>query len=118
MSDQPLYSTAPTAASLGSTYHVYADRVELHTTLYGRALVPLAHVVRFAVCPPLVPRRGEDGAAFTPKLRCLRPDMAAFVAHVGLERATGPYRLYRFAAPDPAGFVAALQEAMRARPQR
>lgn len=110
MPDEPVYTTAPTIMSLGSTYHIFSDRVELSTTLYGRTIVPFPHVVRYAVRPPLLQRAGDE--PFTPKLRCLRPDMAAFVTHVGLERATGPYRLYRFAAPDPEGFVAALAEAL------
>jgi len=108
-----LYASAPTATSLGSVYRVCAGRVELDTTMYGCIRVPLDHIIHVAVRPPLPLLGAHPDDPFTPKLRCLRPDMARFVTHVGLERATGPYRLYRFAPPEPEAFVAALAEAIR-----
>lgn len=110
----PRYSSSSSLMSLGATYEVHDDRLELRTRLHT-FVIPYETLRGVAVRPPLVvldALRTDRGVALP--LRTLKLDLADLSEHVALDLSKGFWRQLRITPDDPAGFVEATQRARTA----
>ena len=105
--DRPLYASSATMKSMGNTYLVYPDRIELRCRLpfmWKTFVVSKEDLVAIDVFKPPVIRT---------TWRALKLDLADLKAHVGLQRKTGFFKQLRFTPEDPEAFVAKVKEVFK-----
>jgi len=98
-SDIPLYTSKPTWKSLGNTYYVYADRIELRCRFlfFTKTLViKKDDLISIDIFKPPVIR-----TAFW----ALKLDFADLSEHVGIKRKNGFFKQLRFTPDHPKEFV-------------
>lgn len=102
--DIPLYESGPTKKSIGNTYSIYSDRIEL------RCRFPF-------VTKTLVIGKGDLISIDTYKppvirttFRALKLDLADLKEHVGIIRKTGFFKQLRFTPENPREFVSKTRE--------
>ena len=108
------YTSPPSIWSLGSTYSVHDDRIEIATPLLSWG-VPFEDLRLAAVRPPFVALdllRGDHGLQRTP--RALKIDLADLREHVAVDLRKGFFRQLRITPDDPSAFVEALMAALSA----
>jgi hypothetical protein len=104
-SETPVYTSSATKKSMGNTYTVYPDRIELRCRfpfMWKTLVVKKEDLVAIDVFKPPVIRT---------TWRALKLDLADLKAHVGLERKSGFFKQLRFTPEDPEAFVAKVREA-------
>jgi hypothetical protein len=103
-SDVPLYASGPTWKSLGNTYYIYADRIELwcRFPFFTRTLIVTRDdLISIDVFKPPVIRT---------TFLALKLDLADLSEHVGLKRKNGFFKQLRFTPDHPKEFVLKVKE--------
>lgn len=101
---QPLYESGPSRQSLGNTYAIFADRIELRcrfpfftkTLIIGKEDLIAIDTYR----PPVI------RTAFW----ALKLDLADLKEHVGIKRKSGFFKQLRFTPQNPRAFVATARD--------
>ena len=105
--DTPMYQSKPTLKSLGNSYHIYNDRIELQCS-FLLFLKPLVinrdDLVSIEIFKPPVIRSA---------LWALKLDLADLYEHVGIRRTKGFFKQLRFTPENPEEFVATVKELYR-----
>jgi hypothetical protein len=102
--EKALHESPPSGKSMGNTYAVFADRIELNC--------------RFPFITRTLVIKKEDLVAIDtyrpPVLRttfwALKLDLADLHEHVGITRSNGFFKQLRFTPENPKGFVAKVRE--------
>lgn len=102
--ETPLYTSGPTWKSLGNTYYIYSDRIELRCRFpfFTRTLIVTRDdLISIDVFKPPVIRT---------TFLALKLDLADLSTHVGLKRRNGFFKQLRFTPAHPDEFVAKVRE--------
>jgi hypothetical protein len=102
-SDIPLYTSKPTWKSLGNTYYVYTDRIELRCRFpffFKTLVIKRDDLISIDIFKPPVIR-----TAFW----ALKLDLADVFEHVGIRRKNGFFTRLRFTPVNPEEFVATVR---------
>ncbi len=110
----PRYTSPSRFLSLGATYEVHEDHLELRTRVHN-FVIPFETLRGVAVRPPVVlfdAFRTDRGVRLP--VRTLKLDLADLAEHVAIDLSKGFWRQLRLTPEDPAAFVEAVQRARTA----
>ena len=102
--DQPLYESRPTRKSMGNTYTIFFDRIELRCRFL------------FSTKTWLIKKDDLDSIdVFRPPVIrttfwALKLDLADLNEHVGIQRKNGFFKQLRFTPENPQEFTAKVRE--------
>jgi len=102
--DIPLYESAPTKKSIGNTYSIYSDRIELKCRfpfLTKTLVIKKDDLISIDTYKPPVIRT---------TFRALKLDLADLKEHVGIKRKNGFFKQLRFTPENPKEFVSKARE--------
>ena len=102
--DIPLYKSAPTKKSIGNTYAIYSDRIEL------RCRFPFITKTLVIKKDDLISIDTYKPPVIRTTLRALKLDLADLKEHVGIKRKIGFFRQLRFTPENPKEFVSKAKE--------
>lgn len=102
--DIPLYVSAPTKKSIGNTYSIYSDRIELRCRfpfLTKTLVIKKDDLISIDTYKPPVIRT---------TFRALKLDLANLKEHVEIKRKNGFFKQLRFTPENPKEFVSKTRE--------
>lgn len=102
--DIPLYESAPTKKSIGNSYAIYSDRIELKCRfpfISKTLVVKKEDLISIDIFKPPVLRT---------TFRALKLDLADLKEHVGIKRKNGFFKQLRFTPGNPKEFVSKARE--------
>jgi len=102
--DTPLYTSGPTRKSIGNTYCIYSDRIELKCRfpfMTKTMVIKKEDLISIDIFRPPVIRTS---------FWALKLDLADFCEHVGIKRKHGFFTRLRFTPENPKEFVAKVRE--------
>lgn len=102
--ETPLYQSAPTKKSMGNTYTIYSDRIELACRfpfITKTLVIKKEDLILIDTYKPPVIRT---------TFRALKLDLADLKEHVGIKRKSGFFKQLRFTPENPKAFVLKVRE--------
>ena len=102
--DIPLYESLPTKKSIGNTYSIYSDRIEL------RCRFPFVTKTLVIEKDDLISIDTYRPPVIRTTFRALKLDLADLNEHVGIKRKKGFFRQLRFTPENPEEFVSKAKE--------
>jgi hypothetical protein len=102
--DIPLYESVPTKKSIGNTYAIYSDRIEL------RCRFPFVSKTLVIKKDDLISIDTYKPPVIRTTFWALKLDLADLKEHVGIKRKNGFFKQLRFTPENPKEFVSKARE--------
>jgi hypothetical protein len=102
--DIPLYQSVPTKKSMGNTYSIYSDRIEL------RCRFPFITKTLVIKKDDLISIDTYKPPVLRTTFRAFKLDLADLKEHVGIKRKNGLFKQLRFTPENPKEFVEKARE--------